>query len=61
MINFVLVKEKVTVDDKVITQDKVKLEINQAAAEDAGLQISAKLLKLARVVKSTGSDLTKKP
>ncbi len=61
MINFVLVKEKVTADDKEITQDKVKLEINQAAAEDAGLRISAKLLKLARVVKSTGTDLTKKP
>jgi hypothetical protein len=30
----------------------VKMEINQAAAERAGLQISAKLLKLARLVKS---------
>jgi hypothetical protein len=30
----------------------VKMEINQAAAEQAGLQISAKLLKLARVVSS---------
>jgi hypothetical protein len=30
----------------------VKIEINQAAAEQAGLQISAKLLKLARLVKS---------
>ena len=30
----------------------VKMEINQAAAEQAGLQISAKLLKLARLVKS---------
>ncbi|MSU57808.1 MAG: YfiR family protein [Pedosphaera sp.] len=29
----------------------VKMEINQAAAEEAGLQISAKLLKLARIVK----------
>ena len=29
----------------------VKLEINQAAAEQAGLQLSAKLLKLARLVK----------
>jgi hypothetical protein len=29
----------------------VKIEINQAAAEQAGLQISAKLLKLARLVK----------
>jgi hypothetical protein len=32
-------------------QKTVKLEINQAAAEEAGLQISAKLLKLARLVK----------
>jgi len=31
----------------------VKIEINQAAAEQAGLQISAKLLKLARLVKQT--------
>ena len=30
----------------------VKMEINQAAAEQAGLQISAKLLKLARLVNS---------
>jgi hypothetical protein len=30
----------------------VKLEINQAVAEAAGLQISAKLLKLARIVRS---------
>jgi hypothetical protein len=30
----------------------VKIEINQAAAAQAGLQISAKLLKLARLVKS---------
>jgi hypothetical protein len=30
----------------------VKIEINQAAAEQADLQISAKLLKLARLVKS---------
>jgi len=30
----------------------VKIEINQAAAEQAGLQISAKLLKLARLVKA---------
>jgi len=36
----------------VLVQEKVKLEINATAAEDAGLQISAKLLKLAvRVVK----------
>ena len=40
MINFVIVEET------------VKLEINQAAAEEAGLQISAKLLKIARTVKS---------
>ena len=40
MINFVLV------------QGKVKLEVNATAAEEAGLQISSKLLKLAvRVVK----------
>jgi len=35
-----------------LVQKTVKMEINQAAAEEAGLQISAKLLKLARVVKS---------
>ena len=40
MVNFLLV------------QKAVKLEINQATAEQAGLQISAKLLKLARIVKS---------
>lgn len=40
MVNFMLV------------QEKVKLEINPAAAEEAGLQISAKLLKLARIVKN---------
>ncbi len=34
-----------------IANNNVKLEINQAAAEKAGLQISAKLLKLARIVK----------
>jgi hypothetical protein len=31
----------------------VKMEINQSAAEQAGLQISAKLLKLARLVNSS--------
>jgi hypothetical protein len=36
----------------VIDEEKVKLEINQSAAEEAGLQISAKLLKLAHIVKS---------
>ena len=34
-----------------LVQDTVKLEINQSAAEEAGLQISAKLMKLARIVK----------
>jgi hypothetical protein len=34
-----------------LTNKTVKIEINQASAEQAGLQISAKLLKLARVVK----------
>jgi hypothetical protein len=36
----------------VLVQKTVKMEINQAAAAAAGLQISAKLLKLARLVKS---------
>jgi hypothetical protein len=36
----------------IIANKSVKVEINQAAAEQAGLQISAKLLKLARLVKS---------
>lgn len=35
----------------VIVQEKVKLEINPEAATEAGLQISSKLLKLARIVK----------
>jgi hypothetical protein len=30
----------------------VRIEINQAVAERAGLQVSAKLLKLARLVNS---------
>jgi len=36
----------------VLANNTVKLEINQAKAEEAGLQISAKLLRLARIVKS---------
>jgi len=35
-----------------LANKSVKIEINQAAAEQAGLQISAKLLKLARLVNS---------
>jgi hypothetical protein len=35
-----------------LSSKTVKLEINQAVAEDAGLRISAKLLKLARLVKA---------
>lgn len=35
-----------------LIQKSVKIDINQAAAEEAGLQISAKLLKLARIVRS---------
>ena len=35
-----------------LSSKTVKMEINQAAAEEAGLQISAKLLKLARLVKT---------
>lgn len=35
-----------------MVQKAVKLEINQAVAEEAGLQISAKLLNLARIAKS---------
>jgi hypothetical protein len=35
-----------------LANKSVKVEINQSAAEQAGLQISAKLLKLARLVKS---------
>ena len=34
----------------VLIRENVKLEINQAAAEQAGLKISAKLLRLARIV-----------
>jgi len=34
----------------VLSNNTVKFEVNQAAAEKAGLQISAKLLKLARIV-----------
>jgi len=36
----------------VLANKTVKIEINQAAVEQAGLQISAKLLKLARLVKA---------
>lgn len=36
----------------VLVEEKVKLEINQTSAEGAGLKISAKLLKLARIVNS---------
>lgn len=39
-----------------LVQDSVKMEINQEAATAAGLQISAKLLKLARLVKSDASE-----
>lgn len=35
-----------------LANKSVKVEINQTAAEQAGLQISAKLLKLARLVKT---------
>ncbi len=35
-----------------LVNNTVKMEINQAAAEGAGLQISSKLLKLARVVRT---------
>ena len=35
-----------------LAEKTVKMEINQAAAAAADLQISAKLLKLARLVKS---------
>jgi hypothetical protein len=34
-----------------IEGDKVRFEINQAAGEQAGLRISAQLLKLAKVVR----------
>jgi hypothetical protein len=34
-----------------LVQKSVKIDINQAAVEEAGLQISAKLLKLARIVR----------
>jgi hypothetical protein len=36
----------------VIEDNKVRFEINQAAAEHAGLKISSKLLRLARLVKT---------
>jgi len=36
----------------VLANESVKLEVNQGATEQAGLQISAKLLKLARIVKT---------
>jgi len=36
----------------VLASKTVRLEINQTVAEEAGLRISAKLLKLARLVKS---------
>lgn len=39
-----------------LLQDTVKMEINQEATNAAGLQISAKLLKLARLVKAGASE-----
>lgn len=36
----------------VLAQENVKCEINRASAEEAGLKISAKLLRLARIVDS---------
>jgi hypothetical protein len=38
----------------VLEDDRVRLEINRAAAERAGLQISSKLLAVARLVKPDG-------
>jgi hypothetical protein len=38
--------------DLVVEDNKVRFEINQAAAEHAGLKISSKLLRLARIVKT---------
>ncbi|MBN1916809.1 MAG: YfiR family protein [Verrucomicrobia bacterium] len=40
----------------VIEDNKVRLEVNPAAAERAGLKISSKLLRLARLVKATKED-----
>jgi len=39
-----------------VPDKKVQIEINQTVAEEAGLQISAKLLKLARIVLSSVKD-----
>ena len=40
----------------VLEDDRVRLEVNRAAADKAGLQISSKLLAVARVVKAEGAE-----
>jgi hypothetical protein len=40
----------------VLEDDRVRLEVNRAAADKAGLQVSSKLLAVARVVKTDGAQ-----
>lgn len=44
-----------------LVEGSVKMEINQTAVESAGLQISAKVLSLARIVSSTNDKTPSKP
>ena len=44
-----------------LVEGSVKMEINQTAVESAGLQISAKVLSLARIVSSTPDKAPAKP
>ena len=44
-----------------VIQGSVKMEINQNAVESAGLQISAKVLSLARIVNPEGDKAPSKP
>jgi len=45
----------------IVADKTVKVEINQVAAEQAGLQISSKLLKLARIVLNNPDNSMEKP
>jgi YfiR/HmsC-like len=40
----------------VLEDDRVRLEVNRAATEKAGLQVSSKLLAVARLVKTDGAE-----
>ena len=41
----------------VLEDNRVRLEVNRAAAESAGLHVSSKLLAVARLVKPDGAEM----